>query len=107
MTQQETGARVGQSDLQGMQDLDIDDVYVHVDTLLQELPGPLDLYQRWERQQWAAHELDFSTDLQHWTALGPFLQDQLEMIFSGFFVGEQAVTDTLSPILIGAPHETD
>ncbi|HEY8740783.1 MAG TPA: ribonucleotide-diphosphate reductase subunit beta [Candidatus Dormibacteraeota bacterium] len=107
MTQQETVELVERTPLQGLGDLDIDDVYVHVDTLLQELPGPLDLYQRWERQQWAAHELDFSTDLQQWKALGPFLQDQLEMIFSGFFVGEQAVTDTLSPILIGAPHETD
>ena len=107
MTQQETVERVERSDLQGLGDLDIEDVYVHIDSLLQELPGPLDLFQRWERQQWSAHSLDFSVDRQHWQAMGPYLQEQLEMIFSGFFVGEQAVTDTLAPILIGAPDEED
>jgi len=107
MTQQETVELVERTDLQGLGDLDIDDVYVHIDTLLQELPGPLDLYQRWERQQWSAHSIDFSVDRQQWRALGPYLQEQLEMIFSGFFVGEQAVTDTLSPVLMGAPGGED
>ena len=107
MTEQETVARVEAADLQALGDLDIDDVYVHIDSLLQDLPGPLDLYRRWERQQWSAHALDFATDRQQWNALGPYLQEQLEIIFSGFFVGEQAVTDTLSPILIGAPHVED
>ena len=107
MTAQETVEKVENTDLQGLKDLDIDDVYVHIDSLLQELPGPLDLYQRWERQQWSAHVLDFAVDRQQWNALGPYLQEQLEMIFSGFFVGEQAVTDTLSPILMGAPTEED
>jgi ribonucleoside-diphosphate reductase beta chain len=107
VTQQETVELVERTDLQHLGDLDIDDVYVHVDALLQELPGPLDLYQRWERQQWSAHSLDLGLDLQHWEAMGPYLQEQLEIIFSGFFVGEQAVTDTLSPILMGAPSEED
>ena len=107
MTEQETVERVEAADLHGLGNLDIDDVYVHIDSLLHELPGPLDLFRRWERQQWSAHELDFATDRQQWNALGPFLQEQLETIFSGFFVGEQAVTDTLSPILMGAPHEQD
>ena len=107
MTEQETVARVEAADLQALQDLDLDDVYVHIDSLLQDLPGPLDLYRRWERQQWSAQELDFATDRQQWNALGPYLQEQLEIIFSGFFVGEQAVTDTLSPILMGAPHVED
>ncbi|MFN2463001.1 MAG: ribonucleotide-diphosphate reductase subunit beta [Candidatus Dormibacteria bacterium] len=107
MSNQRTVELVERSDLSELGALDIDDVYVHIDTLLQELPGPLDLYQRWERQQWSAHSIDFAVDRQHWNALGPYLQEQLEMIFSGFFVGEQAVTDTLSPILIGAPGEED
>jgi len=102
---QATVERVERADLAGLKDLDIDDVYAHIDALLAELPGPLDLYQRWERQQWSAAELDFTTDKQHWAALGPFLQDQLTQIFSGFFVGEQAVTDTLAPLLLAAPDE--
>jgi ribonucleoside-diphosphate reductase beta chain len=107
LTRQETVELVERSNLSQLGNLDIDDVYVHIDTLLQELPGPLDLYQRWERQQWAAQSIDFTADRQHWKALGPYLQEQLELIFSGFFVGEQAVTDTLAPILIGAPTEED
>jgi len=97
--------RVENTPLSGLKDIDIDDVYVHIDTLLAELPGPLDLYQRWERQQWSATELDFATDKVHWGAFHPFVQDQMRQIFSGFFVGEQAVTDTLAPLLIAAPDE--
>ena len=91
--------------LPGLKDLDIEDVYTHIDVLLNELPGPLDLYKRWERQQWSASSLDFSVDRQHWGLLGDFMHEQLELIFAGFFVGEQAVTDTLSPLLMGAPDE--
>jgi ribonucleoside-diphosphate reductase beta chain len=97
--------RVENTPLAGLKDLDIDDVYVHIDTLLAELPGPLDLYKRWERQQWSATELDFSTDKVQWEAFHPFVREQMRQIFSGFFVGEQAVTDTLAPILIAAPDE--
>ena len=100
-----TVAMVEGTSLEGLKDLDIDDVYTHIDALLSELPGPLDLYQRWERQQWSAASLDFTTDRVHWDAAGDFLQEQLEQIFSGFFVGEQAVTDTLSPLLLAAPDE--
>ncbi|HEX4622025.1 MAG TPA: hypothetical protein VH208_10705, partial [Myxococcaceae bacterium] len=100
-----TVLKVETTELEGLQDLDIEDVYTHIDVLLKELPGPLDLYQRWERQQWSAHSLDFTTDKVHWDASGPFLQEQLEQILSGFFVGEQAVTDTLSPLLLAAPDE--
>ncbi|MEA2646302.1 MAG: ribonucleoside-diphosphate reductase beta chain [Chloroflexota bacterium] len=100
-----TVAKVETTPLSALQDLDIEDVYTHIDSLLVDLPGPLDLYQRWERQQWSAHTLDFTTDLAHWNALTPFLREQLELIFAGFFVGEQAVTDTLSPLLMAAPDE--
>jgi ribonucleoside-diphosphate reductase beta chain len=100
-----TVIRVETTKLDGLQDLDIEDVYTHIDALLTELPGPLDLYQRWERQQWSAASLDFTADRAHWDAGGDFLQDQLEQIFSGFFVGEQEVTDTLSPLLMAAPDE--
>jgi ribonucleoside-diphosphate reductase beta chain len=97
--------KVETTQLQDLKDLDIEDVYTHIDTLLRDLPGPLDLYQRWERQQWSASSLDFTLDQTQWAAAGGFLQQQMELIFSGFFVGEQAVTDTLSPLLLAAPDE--
>jgi ribonucleoside-diphosphate reductase beta chain len=104
-TVDEVIGRVESSPLRELGGLDIEDVYQHIDFLLRELPGPLDLYRRWERQQWSAHEVDFGVDRVHWAALDGFTRKNLEQIMAGFFVGEQAVTDTLSPILMGAPDE--
>lgn len=102
----ETIRRVEETKLDGLKNLDIEDVYTHIEVLLQERPGPLDLYRRWEEQQWSASSLDFSTDKQQWDhVFTPFLREQMQGIFSGFFVGEYAVTDTLSPLLIGSPDE--
>jgi ribonucleoside-diphosphate reductase beta chain len=96
---------VEKTPLTGLADLHTDVVYTHVEYLGRELPGPMDLYQRWERQQWSATEIDFAVDREDWTRLHPAVRDQLEGTFGGFFFGEQAVTDTLSPLLIGAPDE--
>lgn len=91
--------------LEGLGQLQTDIVYTHVDYLVRELPGPVDLYQRWERQQWSASDLDFSVDRAQWGGIHPRIREQLENTFGGFFFGEQAVTDTLSPLLMGAPDE--
>ena len=60
---------VERTPLQGLADLSTDVVYTHVDYLGRELPGPVDLYRRWERQQWSATEIDFTVDRQQWQAL--------------------------------------
>lgn len=102
----ETVRMVEETPLEGLKDMDIDNVYTHMDVLLEQRPGPLDLYKRWEKQQWSAASLDFSTDRQQWeTVFNPFMQEQLKYAFAGFFVGEQAVTDTLSPLVASAPDE--
>ena len=93
--------------LAGLADLSPDVVYTHVDYLGRELPGPVDLYQRWERQQWSATEIDFTVDRRQWAALGGRVREQLEGGFAGFFYGEQAVTDRLSPLVHAAPDEED
>jgi ribonucleoside-diphosphate reductase beta chain len=96
---------VESAQLDDLKNVSADVVYRHVDFLARELPGPIDLYQRWERQQWSATALDFGIDRQQWAAAPPHVVEQLETTFSGFFYGEQAVTDTLSPLLMGAPDE--
>jgi ribonucleoside-diphosphate reductase beta chain len=96
---------VEKTPLTGLADLHTDVVYTHVEFLGRELPGPVDLYQRWERQQWSATEIDFGVDRRQWEGLHPLVRDQLEGTFGGFFFGEQAVTDTLSPLVMGAPDE--
>lgn len=96
---------VERAELKQLEDVSAEVVYRHVDYLGRALPGPIDLYQRWERQQWSATALDFGPDGQQWSAIHPDVRERLEMTFSGFFFGEQAVTDTLSPLVLGAPDE--
>lgn len=97
--------KVEDADLEGLADLNVDEVYAHIDALTQERPGPLDLYRRWERQQWAASEIDLTVDAQQWGLFDPFTRQSLEEFFAGFYVGEQAVTDTLSPLVFAAPDD--
>src|SRR5437660_9546959 len=105
MQEQEAVEIVEKSSLQALGTLSPDVVYAHVDYLGRELPGPVDLYQRWERQQWSATEIDFEVDRRQWQGMSERMHDQLEGAFLAFFYGEQAVTDTLSPLVHGAPDE--
>ena len=100
--------RVEDATLAEMRNVDIDDVYKQMDWLLDSRPTPIDLYHRWENQNWSTQDLDFSEDKAHWQSLeGPFkgIRTELQRSFTLFFVGEQAVTDTLSPLVHGAPDE--
>src|SRR2546429_7803934 len=80
--------------LEGLADLHTDVVYRHIDFLGRELPGPIDLYQRWERQQWSASAIDFSVDREQWQALHPGVPDQLEGTVGGVFFRRHAGTRT-------------
>jgi len=65
-----------------------------------------ELYLLWERQQWATQELDFSQDRIDWhERISPEERFQRMYGLSGFFIGEQRVTDELGPILRACPKE--
>jgi ribonucleoside-diphosphate reductase beta chain len=101
-------ARVESATLPEMRKVDIEDVYVQMDWLLQSRPTPMDLYHRWEKQNWSTQDLDFAEDRQQWDSMEGFFEGvrtELQRSFTLFFVGEQAVTDTLSPLVHGAPDE--
>jgi ribonucleoside-diphosphate reductase beta chain len=103
-----TAERVERATLGELRDVHIDDVYVQMDYLLQARPTPLDLYNRWENQNWSTQKLDFSEDRAHWGGLALGLEGvrtELQQTFTLFFIGEQAVTDTLSPLVHAAPDE--
>ncbi len=105
---QRTAERVEEASLADLHNVHIDDVYVQMDWLLESRPTPMDLYFRWERQNWRSQELDFSQDAEHWVGMaGAFegFRTELQRTFTLFFVGEQAVTDTLSPLVHSAPDE--
>jgi len=100
--------RVDSATLPEMRHVDIDDVYEQMDWLLKSRATPMDLYHRWETQNWSTQELDFSEDAVQWKALNdglPGFRIELQRTFTLFFVGEQAVTDTLSPLVHAAPDE--
>lgn len=105
MSEAEAVDMVERTPLAGLGGLSPDVVYAHVDYLGRELTGPVDLYQRWERQNWSATEIDFKVDRRQWDAMPPNAREQFEGAFVGFFYGEQAVTDTLSPLVHAAPDE--
>ena len=99
--------RVAETPLRDLVAVDLDDVEVQMDHLLGPETTAESLYHRWETQQWAVADLDLAADIQHWGSLQPPLQAQIRNGMTAFFVGEQAVTDTLSPILHASPREDE
>ena len=100
--------RVESATLPQLRHVDIDDVYVQMDWLLKSRATPMDLYNRWEKQNWKTQDLDFAEDAVQWQAMANGLEGfrvELQRSFTLFFVGEQAVTDTLSPLVHAAPDE--
>ncbi len=61
------------------------------------------LYAVWERQNWRAHELDFSVDREHWLVSPSEAQRHTAFSVGSFYVGEERVTADLAPFLLAAP----
>ena len=104
---QEIVRRVEEAPLQELVRVSIDEVQVQMDSYLDPEMDSSSLYRRWEKQQWAVADLDFSPDQQQWSTLDEGQQDAVRRTMILFFIGEQAVTDTLSPILHAAPYEDE
>jgi ribonucleoside-diphosphate reductase beta chain len=99
--------RVANADLKQLGDIRIDDVLLFIDRGLENMPTYLDLFRRWEKQQWAVSDLDFTIDKRDWANLPPPVRATLTATMKLFFVGEQIVTDTLAPVLHAAPAEDE
>jgi ribonucleoside-diphosphate reductase beta chain len=64
------------------------------------------LYELWERQQWATQDLDFTQDRIDWhERIPPEERFQRMYGLSSFFVGEQRVAAELGPMMRAAPEE--
>jgi ribonucleoside-diphosphate reductase beta chain len=63
------------------------------------------LYELWERQQWATQDLDFTQDRRDWEGFDSEERFQRMTGLSAFFIGEQRVTAELGPIMRAAPDE--
>ena len=65
-----------------------------------------DLYKRWERCNWSATEVDFSTDRVQWQEDFTDLQRRAALWnYAMFFHGEDAVAGDLAPFITAAPRE--
>jgi ribonucleoside-diphosphate reductase beta chain len=71
------------------------------------LPGPRELYDRWELQQWSVAKLDVSRDAERFAALRPFARAELLGALAELEIGEVCVTRTLSSLVDHAPAEAD
>ena len=65
-----------------------------------------DLYERWEKGNWRATEIDFTQDRVDWHETFTDLERRAALWnYSMFFHGEDSVTDNLSPYIDAAPRE--
>ena len=95
--------RIARATLKDMGDLRIDDVLSVIDRGIETMPTYMDLYRRWEAQQWAVADLDFSLDRKDWLESDDL--DRKATLWSHrlFFNGEERVTATLAPFVWAAP----
>jgi len=95
---------IEQAPVQELGQVQVDTVLEVIDQNLTRLPTYLELYHRWEKQQWSTQDLDFSEDKIQWNTIP---EDQRPNWIKGFVVfgqGEFSVTDMLVPFLGVVPH---
>ena len=95
--------RVARATLKELGDIRIDDVLRFIDRGLERMPSYLDLYSRWERQQWAVGDLDFGPDRELWQDATDLERDATLWGRRLFFNGEERVTATLAPFVWASP----
>ena len=61
------------------------------------------LYALWEKQNWKAHEIDFSADKEQWLTTPGESQAHTAWSLGSFYIGEERVTADLAPFLLAAP----
>jgi len=96
--------RIARASLKELGDIRIDDVLSFIDRGIEKMPSYMDLYRRWESQQWAVGDLDFSLDRQDW--LDASEMDRKATLWSHrlFFNGEERVTAADRASLVAAHH---
>src|SRR6201991_5361795 len=64
------------------------------------------LYELWERQQWATQDIDFTQDRIDWHERIPE-EERFQRMYglSSFFIGEQRVESELAPLMRAVPDE--
>jgi ribonucleoside-diphosphate reductase beta chain len=95
--------RIARAGLKDMGDIRIDDVLSFIDRGIENMPSYMDLYRRWESQQWAVADLDFTLDRQDWIESSDIEKGATLWLHRLLFNGEERVTSTLAPFAWAAP----
>jgi len=72
-----------------------------------KLLDPQQLYELWERQHWASHDIDLSRDLESWRGLSGEERDYFTWGMSAFFIGEERVTTQFSGLVMAYEDESE
>jgi ribonucleoside-diphosphate reductase beta chain len=95
--------RIARANLKELGDIRIDDVLSFIDRGIERMPSYMDLYRRWESQQWSVGELDFTLDRADWLKATDLERKATLWSHRLFFNGEERVTATLAPFVWAAP----
>ena len=95
--------RIARAGLKELGDIRIDDVLSFIDRGIEKMPSYMDLYRRWESQQWSVGDLDFSLDRADWEQSSELEKKATLWSHRLFFNGEERVTATLAPFVWAAP----
>jgi ribonucleoside-diphosphate reductase beta chain len=95
--------RIARANLKELGDIRIDDVLSFIDRGIERMPSYMDLYRRWESQQWSVGELDFTLDREDWLKATDLERKATLWSHRLFFNGEERVTATLAPFVWAAP----
>src|ERR1700686_2490378 len=94
--------RIGRASLKELGDIRIDDVLSFIDRGIENMPTYMDLYRRWESQQWAVADLDFTLDREDWLRSTDLERKSTLWAPRLFFNGEERVTAALAPVVWAA-----
>src|ERR687895_680641 len=72
-----------------------------------QLMTPQQLYELWERQQWASQEIDLERDKEQWAELSDEQREEHLWGLSSFFVGEERVTTQFSGLVMAYEDEQE
>src|SRR2546421_8423543 len=72
-----------------------------------QLLEPQQLYELWERQHWASHDIDFAPDKEDWGKLTDEERDYFSWGLSAFFIGEERVTTQFSGLVMAYEDESE
>ncbi|SFS65852.1 ribonucleotide-diphosphate reductase subunit beta [Saccharopolyspora flava] len=95
-----------EASLSAMPKLPVSEVMQHAHVVAAQRLKPKELYERWDRQQWSAVDVELGPDKHNFDhALTPGFREVVAESIATFIIGEYTGLDMLGPIISGSPDE--